>query len=226
MPPQQQKHYRDVSTELLAAGPAVRQSVFGRYTSIDPADVRRLGVRGMHEKLGPVQVDPRRLGLPKPGRGGVRLDKLGSTWGFAAADPILPEVPGDIRLMEGSAPAGDPSIPWPGYHKTVQFRVRELHCVDETNPEIWGASDEIAIGGVGIDTDGTIVKVEAKEYDEFDDGNSEWFNPPWKFSVFTVPPRCPGDTTASRRSSRWPRRAAAASAKRLPNSGTRSRSMW
>jgi len=64
--------------------------------------------------------------------------------------------------------------------------VRWLRCVDETNPE-WPGGDEIGIGGVAINTDGTSTKVAAKTYNDFDDGNTEWFNPPWKFAEFTRP---------------------------------------
>jgi hypothetical protein len=190
MRPEKQRRYREVAAELLAAGPAVRRGVFGRYASIDPDTARRLGVRGMREQLPPLQIDPRLLGLGRRGRGGVRLDQLEATWGLVPTQPFVPQ-PGEIRTFGGGQPGGDTSIPWPGYHKTVQFRVRELHCVDETNPEFWG-SDEIAIGGVAINRDGTTTKVAAKTYNNFDDGNSEWFNPFWKFGVFTRPPPVSG----------------------------------
>lgn len=193
MPAERQRHYRDTASAILAAGPAVRHGLFGRYASLDAESARRLGVRGMREKAGPVRVDLRLLGLRADGRGGVRggarLDELAATWGVVAADfdPTLvaPELGGVVRYA-GGPPGGDPAVPFPGYHKTLEFRVREIKCVDETNPESFG-TDEIAIGGVAVDPLGNMVKIGAKHYDNFDDGDSEWFNPPWKFAVFTRP---------------------------------------
>jgi hypothetical protein len=185
MPPEKQRRYRDTAAELLASGPAVRRGIFGRYASIDPDSARRLGVRGMGDQLGPVKVDPRLLGLPRDRRGGFKVGELEAAWGLVvAADPVLPEPPGDFRTFGGTPPAGDSSIPFPGYYKTLKFRVQWLDCVQETAGL---GSDEIAISGVFIGADGSSAKVPTKVIVDFDSGDKEPFTPPWEFAVFPRP---------------------------------------
>lgn len=52
--------------------------------------------------------------------------------------------------------------------------VRKVKCVDETNPEFWG-SDEIALGGTGIDESGDVTKIGERFCGGgFDDGDQKW----------------------------------------------------
>lgn len=60
----------------------------------------------------------------------------------------------------------------------LRFRVHEVKCVDETNPEWWG-SDEISMGGVAVGADGTTTQL--REYyvgGGFDDGDRKRYSPP------------------------------------------------
>ena len=63
-------------------------------------------------------------------------------------------------------------------NKGVKFRIHEVKCIDETNPEWWG-SDEISWGGVSTDDKGQTATIPEKRVGGgFDDGDKKTYNPP------------------------------------------------
>ncbi|HMU38165.1 MAG TPA: hypothetical protein PKE31_04060 [Pseudomonadota bacterium] len=77
-------------------------------------------------------------------------------------------------------------VPTPPQHNNLMFRLHQVRCVDETNPEWWG-SDEIAIGGVAISPNGTSAQI--SEYSVgggFDDGDTKNYSPPRVLHTFPL----------------------------------------
>lgn len=71
-------------------------------------------------------------------------------------------------------------------NKGLKFRVRQVKCIDETNPE-WVGHDEIAWGGVSIDSNETSREIpEHYVGGGFDDGDKKDFNPPYQLCRFSL----------------------------------------
>lgn len=73
------------------------------------------------------------------------------------------------------APKKSPTVT---HNKGLEFRVHEVRCIDETNPE-WFGSDKIGMGAVMSAQDGESTKV--KEFNVgggFDDGDRKLYSPP------------------------------------------------
>ncbi len=56
----------------------------------------------------------------------------------------------------------------------LQFRLHEIYCIDETNPE-WTSDDEIKLGGIATDVYGKSKKIRIVEKEGFYDGKKEPF---------------------------------------------------
>jgi hypothetical protein len=68
----------------------------------------------------------------------------------------------------------------------LDFYIRRVRCVDETNPEWWG-SDEIALAGVAVDESGDTKKIaEQSVGGGFDDGDEKWYKPHWRYQSFNL----------------------------------------
>ena len=68
----------------------------------------------------------------------------------------------------------------------LAFRIHNVRCVDETNPE-WFGNDEIGLGGVGIDETGEVAKIaESRVGNNFDDGDVRFYSPPMRFVSFNL----------------------------------------
>lgn len=68
----------------------------------------------------------------------------------------------------------------------LKFRVHEVRCADETNPELW-SSDEISWGGAALDDKGVTSKI--SEYyvgGGFDDGDKKTYSPPKILKTFAL----------------------------------------
>lgn len=77
-----------------------------------------------------------------------------------------------------------PNIP---LNKGIEFQVKEVKCIDETNPERFG-NDEIAIGGVFTDPIGnTSMFNELRVGNNFDDGDVKVYNPDLLMKSFAIP---------------------------------------
>lgn len=71
-------------------------------------------------------------------------------------------------------------------NRGVRFRVHEVKCIDETNPE-WPGSDEIAWGGASVNDKGTVEKVPEKYVGGgFDDGDRKAYSPPLIVKTFPL----------------------------------------
>ena len=68
----------------------------------------------------------------------------------------------------------------------LAFRIHNVRCVDETNPE-WFGNDEIGLGGVGIDETGEVAKIaESRVGNNFDDGDVRFYSPLMRFVSFNL----------------------------------------
>ncbi len=75
--------------------------------------------------------------------------------------------------------------PLPGLNKALRFRLHEVKCIDETNPE-WAGHDEIACGGAAVDdADETYKLEEFFVRGGFDDGERKVYSPPKVLKDFT-----------------------------------------
>ena len=71
-------------------------------------------------------------------------------------------------------------------NKGLRFRVHEVKCIDETNPE-WPGSDEISWGGAAVDDKGSASKIPEKFVRSgFDDGDRKTYNPPEIIKTFSL----------------------------------------
>lgn len=71
-------------------------------------------------------------------------------------------------------------------NKKVKFRIHEVKCIDETNPEWWG-SDEISWGGATVDDKGVTSKISEKRVGGgFDDGDRKTYSPPEIIKTFSL----------------------------------------
>lgn len=68
----------------------------------------------------------------------------------------------------------------------LRFRLHEVKCVDETDPE-WVGSDEISLGGVAQGPGGSPAMIaEFKVADGFDDGDKRTYSPPRILHTFPL----------------------------------------
>jgi len=70
-------------------------------------------------------------------------------------------------------------------NKGLKFRLHEVKCVDETDPEMFG-SDEIALGGASVDDEETVKKISQFKVGNFDDGDRKQYNPVKVLSSFDL----------------------------------------
>jgi hypothetical protein len=174
---------------LLAAEEWQRSRIFGRFAALDPDRMRRVGFHGLPETLGLLTLDRKLLGLPAHDRPQIArdLDRLEAVWGPITSMPRGPIVStdtlGPLRTLSAQP---DSSVAFPGYYRKLEFKLKWLRCIDETNPE-WTGSDEIAIGAIAVHTTGKTTKAGPNTYEEFDDGNTEWFSPHWTVGSFERP---------------------------------------
>lgn len=95
---------------------------------------------------------------------------------FGAVVPTR-EIEGLIATIGATESSGSRVV----LNKGLSFRIHEVRCIDETNPE-WIGSDSISWGGVaaqGVDNKEKVTKL--KEYlvgSSFDDGDVKKFSPP------------------------------------------------
>lgn len=71
-------------------------------------------------------------------------------------------------------------------NRGLRFRLHEVRCVDETNPE-WPGSDEISMGGVTTDAKGATAQItEFMVGTGFDDGDTKVYSPPRVIHTFSL----------------------------------------
>ena len=88
-----------------------------------------------------------------------------------------------ISGLNDGGEAGPAAAP---LNRQLRFRVHEVKCVDETNPEWWG-SDEISMGGVGVGDTGVATEIrELFVGGGFDDGDRKTYAPPVVLQQFDM----------------------------------------
>ncbi|MGQ0840089.1 hypothetical protein [Actinokineospora sp.] len=162
------------STRLLDSKDSVARE-FGKSAALTPAEFARLGFDGAFDK---VAVN----------RDGLRVDIQ------SIADRIERESRAeDTAHMQYLKASGIPPQQWAALPKVTDLRLRleKVKCVEETDIN-WPGSDEIAMGGVSVDNDGTTKKVSrfvVPAYDGFDQGESFVYAAPGKSYVhFPIEP--------------------------------------
>jgi len=99
----------------------------------------------------------------------------------------------DRMMVEdiSSASFYQPSPPATIVNKGVNFRIHEVKCIDETNPE-WPGHDEIHWGGVAVDDKDVTTKIAEKHVrDNFDDGEKKTYSPPDIVKYFPLDDKYP-----------------------------------
>ena len=97
-------------------------------------------------------------------------------YGHILTPDVIDRVIDRVRLPEHVA----------SLNKSVRFRVHEVKCIDETNPE-WAGHDEIAWGGAWVDDKGSTGKIDEKKVGGgFDDGDRKSYNPPEIIHTFQL----------------------------------------
>lgn len=88
-------------------------------------------------------------------------------------------------LPVGGLPGGTVSQPIV-VNKGLEFRLHQVKCIDETNPE-WPGDDEISMGGTAVPPTGTPTKIgEFSVGTSFDDGESKYYSPPRLLKTFSL----------------------------------------
>ncbi|MCA1941143.1 MAG: hypothetical protein LDL26_09110 [Caenispirillum bisanense] len=96
----------------------------------------------------------------------------------ARIDPTAMTLLRDRAAMAGPVTLAGIGAPAIVLNRGLKFRLHEVRCVDETNPE-WPGSDEIAMGGVATDSKGATAKItEFMVGSGFDDGERKTYSPP------------------------------------------------
>jgi len=192
LPEARRKRYREGAALLLGADEGIRARAFRRHAAVPIERVREMGFDALMAATRAPVLDRKLLGMPRGDGTALSFERLEAVWGpmtAASAVSFTPELAGSISLLTDGPSGTDPEVPYPGYFRKLEFRVRQIKCHDETNPEILG-DDEISIGGTAVHTDGTVKKVGKKTYEDFSDGESEWLD--WAFASFSKPKPKPG----------------------------------
>ena len=143
--PERRIIYQAKAAEVAGRTQAERQSLFGRHGALAFSEHAALGFAGTLAKLPALKLDAAKL---KPGL-------------LQLVTPVAP-LPGHNLPVAGPGPqpmaaamGGPAGSPGPAV-TSLGFYLTELHCVDETDPEI--GTDEISVGGLAIDESGNTRK--------------------------------------------------------------------
>ncbi|HVK22230.1 MAG TPA: hypothetical protein VM677_12815 [Actinokineospora sp.] len=163
---------KKASTELLASKDAIARE-FGKSAALPPDEFAKLGFDGAFDKVGVDQA-------------GLRVDIQ------SIADRIEREARADEAAHQQYLKInGIPQAVLLPQVTDLRLRLEKVKCVEETD---WNAlgSDEIAMGGVSVDNDGTTKKVSQFDVPEsggFDNGDVYTYTSPGKSYVhFPIEP--------------------------------------
>jgi hypothetical protein len=161
MTPERQKYAAEAAKAMLA-DPAARKREFGRHGALDPDKYAQLGFEGVFT---PETVPFDRAGLNR--RLNDRAKQIEAvhlreeTAAMTAAKRY--NIPVKLQI---------PTL------TSLDYRIEQVYCADETNPE-WPGDDEIAMGGVAVDHQGGTTKVnQFMVADDFDDGEVKVYADP------------------------------------------------
>ncbi|WP_027707031.1 hypothetical protein [Zooshikella ganghwensis] len=177
---------------IYTADKAIRTRLYGDLGAIDVKAMESVE----HEvtKLPKLKIDPRLLGIWTPSPvsdiSQPEIERMRST---------QPQILNSHNILTSDALLGggrvftdlqaefdhDDFEPQAVTDKLALY-VRRVKCVDETNPEWWG-SDEVSVAGTSVDETGDTKKInEHFVGGGFDDGDSRWYNPHWRFHWFSM----------------------------------------
>lgn len=102
-----------------------------------------------------------------------------------ARERFLAGLPTGVLTPAGTLVAPGTGQP-PVVNRGVKFRIHEVKCIDETNPE-WAGGDEISWGGAAVDDKGVTSTIpERKVGGGFDDGDRKSYSPPELIKTFSL----------------------------------------
>ncbi len=132
------------------------------------------------------------LALPMPDDLRMPLDYLASLTKFEGQIIVpcpLQPAPENPPAPEESLTRSMRAVPGAGLTGTtnkLEFRIHRVKCIDETDPEFLG-DDEIGMGGTTVDQSGVTRKVSPFQVrSDFDDGESQIYSPPRRFTSFDL----------------------------------------
>lgn len=175
--------YRKTALDFNALPKSQRKLIFGRAGKLDSKDFLKKGMGFDHfdQDLKPIKISPKLLGLSSQAsdhalKNGIfnhdRLREIGGT--FSERDIFDTGESFDDNFEEFSST------------DKLGFYINRVKCVDETNPERFG-SDEIALAGISIDETGDTKKIKERRIGGgFDDGDSKYYNPDWRYHWFSL----------------------------------------
>ena len=194
-----EKKIKDIKkrvSPVYNASTEVRTSLYGELGKIALKDIKSVELE--EKLLSPVAINRTVLGLWKPPAGldisAVEMNKMSdlqseifNTHNITSIDAITGggRVFSDIGLSPDDlgVKEEDDFEPQAVTDKLALY-IRRIKCVDETNPEWWG-HDEIALGGASVDETGDTKKISEKYIGGgFDDGDTKWYSPIWRWHWF------------------------------------------
>jgi hypothetical protein len=165
--------------ELANVPPVAKEALFGVVGLQETRSFLAQGFAAVSAEHGAYSIDKKLLGLTPNGAAvgneqAAAVERLEAVWG-----PSYTLDPGTVRGQNANGAAEAAT-------NTLAFYIREVRCVDETNPE-WFGSDEFALAGVIVDETGDTDKIgEVKVGDGFDDGDRKSYNPAWRYATFNL----------------------------------------
>ena len=169
--------------------PTVAQVVAERVDKLDPVKANVLRVNLGRDQNTTNLI--RTLGVDvRSAKRAVEQVNLAQHFSFVngtnfSADNVNRMVTGLNRVVF-DVPAAPAATAGAVLNRGVKFRIREVRCVDETNPE-WAGSDEIAFGGTAINDKGVASPLPEKYVGGgFDDGDRKVYNPPLVVANFPL----------------------------------------
>lgn len=178
---------RRYNVDLTVAKPVMAQidSVQEfRFLQRELASAKRIG--NQHENLFDIRAE---LKLEEANDPEVALRRIAPN--LALDSTVMRMLADNLRIrpetfkpgrIGGAVPPPPPAV----INKGLEFRIHQVKCVDETNPE-WPGDDEIAMGAVAVADNGSTSKInEFMVRDDFDDGETKIYNPPRLLKTFSL----------------------------------------
>lgn len=205
------KSIKERVAPIYNASVEVRKSLYGELGEIVLEDIKSVELE--EKLLPPVKINRSILGLWEPPAGSnlssAEIEKARSCQSdiFNAPDifsidaitgggRVFSDIGSDSDGMAADHSNFEPqSNLGPGDFKLdtttdkLGLYIRRVKCVDETGGK-WRekiGSDEIALGGVSVDETGDVNKISEKFVGgNFDDGDSKWYSPSWRWHWFSM----------------------------------------
>lgn len=163
MPAERQRIAAEAAQAMIS-DPDVRLRQFGRHGELGPERYAELGFSGV---ITPEAVPFNREAL-----------KRGLTERATAIEAV--HVQEELVAMETAKKYKIPKLIQIPTLTSLDYRIEQVRCADETNPE-WPGDDEIAMGGTSVDHKGMARQIgQFGVYNDFDDGEVKVYSYPGK----------------------------------------------